>query len=43
MTRMGEIEGWNKSKDDTKNQWFYNTLVNHPSTGYLAKKNNKIS
>ncbi len=43
MTRMGEIEGWNKSKDDTKNQWFYNTLVNHPSTGYLAKKNNKIN
>ena len=39
MTRMGEIEGWNKSNDDTKNQWFYNTLVNHPNTGYLAKKN----
>lgn len=36
MTRMGELEGWNSPKDakHTDRQWFYNTLINHPNTGY---------
>lgn len=38
MTKMGEIEGWSNPKKDTKEQWFYNTLVNHPETGYNVKK-----
>lgn len=41
MNKMGNIEGWNKEKDDTKNQWYYSTLINHPKTGYNSKKQEK--
>lgn len=38
MTKMGEIEGWSNPKKDTKQQWFYDTLINHPETGYNAQR-----
>lgn len=44
MTKMGGIEGWSSPKKDTKEQWFYDRLINHPNTGFKAKKdgiNNK--
>lgn len=41
MTKMGELEGWNKAKDDTKKQWFYDTLTTKPNTGYNDQKKRK--
>jgi len=38
MSKMGEVEGWSKAKDDTNKQWFYDRLINHPKTGYAARK-----
>lgn len=45
MTKMGELEGWNnpKQKNDTKEQWFYNTIINHPKTGYMTQKDKKMT
>lgn len=37
MNRMGDLEGWNKSKD-VKDQWWYNTIRQHPKTGYEDKR-----
>ena len=37
MNRMGDLEGWNKSKD-VKDQWWYNTIRRHPKTGYNDKR-----
>ena len=41
MNKLGSLEGWNKEKEDTKQQWYYNTLINHPGTGYVAQKQHK--
>ena len=41
MNKMGSLEGWNKEKEDAKQQWYYNTLINHPGTGYTSQKQNK--
>lgn len=43
MTKMGELEQWTKPKTQSKDQWFYDTLINHPKTGYNAKKSIKIT
>ena len=43
MTKMGELEQWSKPKAQSKGQWFYDKLVNHPKTGYNAKKTIKIT
>lgn len=40
MNKMGEIEGWNKENEPSKNQWYYSTLIQHPNTGYMSKKEN---
>lgn len=38
MNRMGDIEGWNREQDSPKYQWWYDTIRNHPRTGYNDKR-----
>lgn len=40
MNKMGELEGWNKKNEPSKNQWYYKKLINHPKTGFISKKEN---
>lgn len=34
MNRLGHIEGWNKKNAKPNERWWYNTIRNHPKTGY---------
>ncbi len=38
MNRLGDVEGWNKENDGPKDQWWYNTIRQHPKTGYNDKR-----
>lgn len=38
MNKLGAIEGWNKETEPSRNQWYYDILINHPRTGYNDRK-----